>query len=147
MVPNFRVRFPHDTPHCEFLSLLILATFADGHLTDALKSLSSDPLADKKVKKKLNLILASWHGQFKNDPYMTAVVNIYKPPKPESHKANPATGLMYQPDQRTVEREEAKRKIKLEKERRRQEEEDRKMQARQAKHAPKRAPFDFEKVS
>ncbi|KAH8835457.1 hypothetical protein DL96DRAFT_1574295 [Flagelloscypha sp. PMI_526] len=164
-----RKKIKHGAAHQQYRSLVLLkalvencgtkfqTTFADGQLTDALRALSSDPYADPKVKKKLNLVLASWHQQFKNDPYMSNVTSLYKPHKqPENMKQLVQSGLVVQPDQRTLEREEVKRKLKEEKERSRREEEERKIKARldeeerrtkakQAKNKPKREPFNFEK--
>lgn len=53
------------------------ASFADHQLTDALKNLAADPATDHKVKKKLASVLAAWHLQFKDDPSMTLVANLY----------------------------------------------------------------------
>ena len=54
------------------------ASFADDHLTDAIKNLSADHAADMKVRKKLMAVLASWQEQFQSDPSMSTVAGLYK---------------------------------------------------------------------
>jgi len=101
-------------------------------LTDALKHLATDPDVDKRVKKKLNFVLGSWHEQYKDDPNMHFVAGILKysrgtkvvvkdsvlqkPPSPEKDK-------MRQEVQRKKEKMEGLKKEKQ-----------------------KRAPFNFETV-
>jgi LAS seventeen-binding protein 5 len=62
-------------------------TFADEHLTDALRNIANDPHADKRVRKKLILVLGSWHNQFSSDPSMTLVaglfIHLFKENKPK----------------------------------------------------------------
>lgn len=136
------------------------ATFADGQLTDALKHLASDPHTDPKVKKKLLFVFSSWNAQFKDDPSMTLISGFWNhyrpaPPRPKPKEA-PATDISRgsldvvqvnaDQDRKRKEREEkelAKQKARDAKENARKAEED----ARRKKNRPKRAPFDFEKVS
>ncbi|KAF7979379.1 hypothetical protein HWV62_42466 [Athelia sp. TMB] len=137
---------------------ILLATFADGQLTDALKHLASDPHTDPKVKKKLLFVFASWHTQFKDDPKMSIISGFWNhyrpaPPRPKPREV-PATdiysrgSLDVQPnidqERRRKEKEEkemAKQKARDAKDNARKAEED----ARRRKNRPKRAPFDFEK--
>ncbi|KAI0651985.1 hypothetical protein C8Q79DRAFT_997182 [Trametes meyenii] len=167
-----RKKIKHGNAHQQYRALVILkaivengghnfqTSFADHQLTDALKNLAADPLADHKVKKKLSSVLAAWHLQFKDDPSMTLVAGLYK-------ECKVATANRASMDRRAVDninaglnidtefierkkreeeakkkREEEKRKAKEEKERRKREEEERKRKAAQPK--PKRKPFVFE---
>src|SRR5260221_12439825 len=57
---------------------LLLEIFQDGNLTDALKNLASDTDADKRVKKKLLLVLLAWDEQYKDDPNMNFVAGELK---------------------------------------------------------------------
>ena len=124
-------------------------TFADGHMTDAIKSLANDPATDKRVRKKLMIVLGSWRDQYKDDPSMSVVAGLYK----QCRGAEPVGQLQLakmmglSPDeQKRIDKEEtkkeAKRKAKQEREEaaRRREEEEKK------KNRVKRPPFDFEKV-
>lgn len=134
------------------------ATFADSQLTDALKNLASDPSTDKKVYKKLLLVLGSWRDQFKGDPSMTLVAGLYKQCRGEGRRLSQqevAHMVGISPtaeDKKKTEREqkeEAKRKAKQEKqenEKRRREEEERRRKERTEGNKPKRALFPFEKV-
>lgn len=110
---------------------------------------------DKRVQKKMMLVLMSWHEQFKSDPSMTAVAGLYQQCKREKrhvYELTEAVGLSDNSEsKRRAEKEEAKRKAKQEKEeareRARLQEEERRKKERQNKNRPRRAPFDFEKVS
>ena len=54
-----------------------LAAFVDGRLTGQLKTIASSAHTDQRVKKRLLSVLASWHRQFKDDPSMRLVSNLY----------------------------------------------------------------------
>ncbi|KII94112.1 hypothetical protein PLICRDRAFT_36348 [Plicaturopsis crispa FD-325 SS-3] len=162
-----RKKLKHGDSHQQYRALVILkalvencghkfqTTFADGQLTDALKTLAQDPGTDHKVKKKLIAVLASWNNQFKNDPSMTLVAGLYKQCRPADRRSVPPDLSLFAPDPETVrrqlEKEEAKKKAKAEKEEakeraRREEEEARKRREREKRNKGKtRAPFDFEK--
>ncbi len=146
---------------CADSTLLSIASFADAQLTDALKTLASDPSTDIKVKKKIMSVLASWHAQFKDDPSMSLVAGLYQQCRPASrHRAEQqslnAANLGFYDDaserrkkeerERKEKKEEEKRKAKEAKEaeklRHKQEEEARRKRAAQ----PKRRPFNFEEV-
>lgn len=120
----------------------VTGTFADGHLTDALKNIANDPNADKRVKKKLILVLGSWRDQFKSDPSMALVAGLYKQCRGDSRRIGqqelPEVGeylVSPQPEDKKAEKEDLKKKE--------QQERAAKAQDRQKK---KRSPFDFEKV-
>lgn len=107
-------------------------------------------------------MLAAWHLQFKDDPSMTLVANLYKQCK-VAHSTRVSTdrraldnvnaGLgvdaeyierKKKEDEARKRREEEKRKAKEDKARRKVEEEERKRKAAQPK--TKRKPFNFEQV-
>jgi hypothetical protein len=119
----------------------ITGTFADGHLTDAFKYIALDPNADKRVKKKLILVLASWRDQFSSDPSMTLVAGLYKQCRGDGRRLGQqeladTIGLTLTPEEtRRIEKDEMRKKEKQEKAT--------KAQERQKK---KRTPFEFEKV-
>ncbi|KAF9015593.1 hypothetical protein BDQ17DRAFT_1229348 [Cyathus striatus] len=152
-----RKKLKHGNPHQQYRALLLKAlvencgqkfqsTFADGQLTDALRHLAADPYTDKRVKKKLMLVLLSWQNEFKDDPTMSLVANLYKQCKGGNQQdIGQIIGIPSPDDKRKAEKEEAKKKARLEKEeareRTRKEEEERRMN----KTKPKRVPFDFEK--
>ncbi|KAI0778319.1 hypothetical protein BD413DRAFT_704774 [Trametes elegans] len=163
-----RKKIKHGNPHQQYRALVILkaivengahnfqTSFADHQLTDALRNLSADPATDHKVKKKLASVLAAWHIQFKDDPSMALVANLYKQCK-VGHASRPSgdrridgsLGLdddylerKRREEEARKKKEEEKRKAKEEKERRKREEEERKRKAAQPK--PKRKPFNFE---
>lgn len=46
--------------------------------------MAADTTLDPKVKRKLTSVLASWYRQFKSDPKMTLVANLYKTTKDET---------------------------------------------------------------
>lgn len=52
-------------------------SFADDRLTEHLKRMGSDSHTDQRVKKRLLSLLASWQRQFKDDPSMRSVANLY----------------------------------------------------------------------
>ena len=116
-------------------------TFADGHLTDAFKNIAIDPNADKRVKKKLILVLASWREQFSSDPSMALVAGLYKQCRGDGRRISQqeladTMGLTLTPEEkRVIEKDEMRKKGKQEKAS--------KAQDRQKK---KRIPFEFEKV-
>ena len=115
-------------------------TFADGHLTDAFKNIANDPNADKRVKKKLILVLASWRDQFSSDPSMTLVAGLYKQCRGEGkgmsqQELSDTIGLpLTSEETRRIEKEEMRKKEKQEK------------AAKAQERQRKRIPFEFEKV-
>ncbi|KAK7059195.1 hypothetical protein VNI00_001822 [Paramarasmius palmivorus] len=156
-----RKKLKHGNAHQQYRALVILKalvencgdkfrhTFADGQLTDALRQIASDRTADKRVQKKLKLVLLSWHEQFKSEPSMRSVSDLYLMFKDQRLAPEDPMGFA-DPEavKRRAEKEEAKRKAKQEKEeareRQRQEEEERRRQKQKAKTKPKRQPFNFE---
>lgn len=131
-----------------------VATFADGQLTDALKNIAADSTADKRVKKKLLLVLGSWRDQFKSDPSMSLIAGLYnqcsKSGRRLSHQelshlvGLPVTELQKKDEERA--KVKAKREKQEAKERARREREAQSQEVRNGGNRPKRAPFVFEKV-
>ncbi|KAJ6621094.1 hypothetical protein B0H10DRAFT_2018683, partial [Mycena sp. CBHHK59/15] len=124
-------------------------TFADGQLTEALKHLANDSNTDKKVKKKVLLVMASWQDQFKSDPSMALVAGLYKQTRHDKTERSATFDTLGLPDIEAMEKADAKRKAKLEreqaKEKARMDEIERRRKEKERKNKPKRAPFDFEK--
>ena len=54
--------------------------------------LGSEPTTDPKVKRKLVQVLAAWHSQFKDDPSMAFVANLYSTVKPAGSARSPPLG-------------------------------------------------------
>ncbi|KAJ7651724.1 hypothetical protein DFH06DRAFT_1207948 [Mycena polygramma] len=159
-VAGYRKKLKHGRPHQQYRALVILkalvencghkfqTTFADGQLTDTLKNLANDSNTDKKVKKKLLLVLASWQDQFKTDSSMTIVAGLYKQVRHDRTERSHQLETLGLPDVEALERE-AKKKAKQEreqaKEKQRLEEAERRRKEKERKNRPKRAPFDFQK--
>ncbi|RDB29003.1 Protein lsb5 [Hypsizygus marmoreus] len=161
-----RKKLKHGNPHQQYRSLVLLkalvencgtkfqTTFADGQLTDALKNISADSTADKRVRKKLLLVLASWRDQFKSDPSMSLIAGLYSQCSREGRRLSQQEvshliGLPTVEDKKRAEKEEAKKTAKREKEeakeRARKEAEERRQKERNAASRSRRAPFNFEK--
>ncbi|KAJ3910077.1 hypothetical protein F5879DRAFT_984130 [Lentinula edodes] len=151
-----RKKLKHGGSHQQYRSLVILkalvencgdkfkTSFADGQLTDALRQIAGDRTADKRVQKKLKLVLISWHEQFKTDPSMRSVSELYHMCR-DIQPAKPAIDpIEVEAAHRRAEKEEAKRKAKSEKEEARKKEEAERLKQKQMKNRPKRAPFNFE---
>ncbi|KAK0208837.1 hypothetical protein DFS33DRAFT_1414243 [Desarmillaria ectypa] len=147
-----RKKLKHGSPHQQYRALVILkalvencgdkfkTSFADGQLTDALKHLASDSYGNKRVKKKLILVLKSWHEQFQSDPSMSIFSNLYS----QTVRDRPhVTDTYLDPEIQQRKVEEAKRKVQEKaeaKERQKQEEEKRKEEKRKKKQ-PKSKPI------
>ncbi|KAH9937331.1 uncharacterized protein B0H18DRAFT_1113185 [Fomitopsis serialis] len=145
---------------------IALASFADSHLVDALRMLTTEPTTDAKVKKKLSTVLLSWHAQFKDDPSMQYVANLYKTcgVNLPGQRAQKQRQRRLDRERREQEMEERAREKEREKEKEREEKrkrEEEKLKAKQEKaqgkakrkqeeearrHGVKRKPFNFEEV-
>ncbi|KAG6817735.1 hypothetical protein H0H87_004526 [Tephrocybe sp. NHM501043] len=150
-----RKKLKHGNAHQQYRALVYLqgpaASFADGQLTDAIKNLSVDRTAEKKVRKKLLAVLAAWHEQFKNDPSMSVIAGLYKQCNRDGRRQSyqDVAHLIGMPmeDKKKEEKKEAKRAAKKEKEqaKERKAEEERQRRARQNTTNTQRTPFVFEK--
>ncbi|KAH7101718.1 hypothetical protein BKA62DRAFT_174198 [Auriculariales sp. MPI-PUGE-AT-0066] len=134
-------------------SLARAASFMDDRLVEAIRGLHSDPSTDVRVKKKLISVLASWHRQFKDDPSMKTIANLYTACK-NDNKPDPhiVEGIMLQ-DQKQLQaqrdaKEAARRKREEDEAARKKAKEDAKRKEREQReraNRPKRPPFNFEK--
>jgi hypothetical protein len=122
------------------------AAFSDGHLTDALRLIGSEVTVDKRVKKKLLLVLSSWKEQYASDPSMSLIAGLYKQcrisERREKERYN-LMGLTHETERKAAVKMQEKEEKRLAKEKARLEEEER----RKNKNKPKRVPFNFERVS
>ncbi|PSS29581.1 hypothetical protein PHLCEN_2v2729 [Hermanssonia centrifuga] len=173
-----RKKLKHGDTHQQYRALVILralvensgnkfqSSFADNQLTDAIRALATDSTTDPKVKRKLVSVLASWHAQFKDDPSMSLVANLFnlvKPHTPPSRAPKPVEEDMYQIDSAGLglgeSYEERRRKEERERREKKDEEKRKAKEAKEAekllrlkkleeekrkKSAPKRKPFNFE---
>ncbi|KAJ6520045.1 hypothetical protein C8R45DRAFT_953693 [Mycena sanguinolenta] len=155
-----RKKLKHGRPHQQYRAIVILkalvencghkfqTTFADGQLIDTIKHLANDQMTDKKVKKKLVLVLVSWQDQFKSEPSMASLSGLYKQVRHDREERTEKLQVAALPDPEALERE-ARRKAKQERERakeqQRLDEAERRRKEKERKNRPKRAPFDFEK--
>ncbi|RXW22559.1 hypothetical protein EST38_g3297 [Candolleomyces aberdarensis] len=120
------------------------AAFSDGHLTDALKLIGFEATVDKRVKKKLLLVLSSWKEQYADDPSMALIAGLYKQCRISERKEKERynlMGLTHEMDKKTTTKMQEKEEKRLAKEKARLEEEER----RKNKNKPKRVPFNFER--
>jgi hypothetical protein len=164
---NFRVSSLNLYHILRTKNLSRIATFADGQLTDALKHLATDSGTDPKVKKKLISVFASWHDQFRTDPSMTLVADLYRQYRPADRSRQQTAdaevehlftkmgvgsgiggdvGTTAEYERRRKEKEEkelAKKKAKEAKENAKRAEEEKRQKN---KTRTRRQPFDFEKV-
>ncbi|GLB35941.1 putative VHS domain containing protein [Lyophyllum shimeji] len=156
-----RKKLKHGNPHQQYRALVLLkalvencgpkfqTSFADGHLTDALKNLSWDSSTDKRVRRKLTLVLASLHEQFNDDPSMSVVAGLYHQCGADARRRREQeiTHFVGMPeDKKKQEKDEARQRAKKEKEqaKARKKEEERQRQ-RQGQNQSQRTPFVFEK--
>lgn len=125
-------------------------TFADGHMTDALRSIATDAHADRRMKKKLTLVLAFWRDQYKDDPSMSVVASLYR----QCFGSGRAIGSKEMADFIGVDFEEEKENKRKQQKREAKEKakilarEKRELEAKQltGDKRPKRPPFNFETV-
>ncbi|KAG7093867.1 hypothetical protein E1B28_007505 [Marasmius oreades] len=147
-----RKKLKHGNPHQQYRSLVLLKalvencddrfhhTFADNQLIDAFRAIAADRNADKRVQKKLKLVLLSWQEQFKSEPSMRHVADLYLIIKDSRRELENA---LYVPPSKAEtgdpkkKKEEAREK---ERERLRSEEDERKRK----KAKTRRQPFNFE---
>ncbi|CAE6356852.1 unnamed protein product [Rhizoctonia solani] len=137
------------------------STFANDQLVDRIKLMSQDPMTDEHVKRKLMSVLASWHRQFKEDPKMHTVSNLYlqcgggkkATPAQTTTSPRPHAETLYEQHQRRAEEEARARAERKAKEREAKEEEKRKLKEeklaakereRKARTQPARKPFVYE---
>ena len=130
----------HEIQAMTSILCLIIDSFADSQMIEALKMLATDSMTDPKVKKKLVSVLGAWHSQFKDDPSMSHISHLYnivKPSTPVRRAAPPPPQPVYNrpEDDFTFDVDERKSREEI----RRIQEEDRKEEKRKAKEAKEAA--------
>ncbi|KAF8445740.1 hypothetical protein L210DRAFT_3610345 [Boletus edulis BED1] len=148
-----RKKIKHGDNHQQYRALVILKALmengdhkfqtacVDDQLIDAIKHLASDPTADVKVRKKVRSIIASWSTQFKNDPSLSTIASLYKPPRTFHARSQSADANVLRPT--PIDKDAAKKRAK-------QEKQDAKERARKAeeearqRNRSRRPPFNFE---
>ncbi|CAE6531463.1 unnamed protein product [Rhizoctonia solani] len=137
------------------------SSFANDQLVERIKLMSQDPMTDEQVKRKLMSVLASWHRQFKDDPKMQTVSNLYtqcgggrkSTTGPTATSPRPHAETLYEQHQRKAEEEARARAERKVKEREAKEEEKRKLKEeklaakereKKARSQPARRPFVYE---
>ncbi|KAF8632956.1 hypothetical protein AX15_001558 [Amanita polypyramis BW_CC] len=149
-----RKKLKHGQPHQQYRALVLIkalvenagpkfhAAFSDDQIVDAFKQLNFDSQTDKRVKKKLIMVLASWRDQYRADPSMSLFAGLYRQCKGDSRVQSPPAELI-QPDTAKEEKkkakEDAKRREKMEREERRKKEEE------ERRKSSARVPFNLEK--
>ncbi|KAF6766616.1 hypothetical protein DFP72DRAFT_26129 [Ephemerocybe angulata] len=151
-----RKKLKHGNPHQQYRALVLLkalvencspkflAAFSDGTLTEALRLIGSDITVNKRVKKKLLLVLGSWKEQYASDPSMSLVAGLYKQCRVSERREQnlyDLVGLNVEEEKKRIEKQKKKEEKLALKERARKEEEER----RKNKNKPKRVPFNFER--
>ncbi|KAI0257152.1 hypothetical protein BJV78DRAFT_1160636 [Lactifluus subvellereus] len=155
-----RKKIKHGNAHQQYRALVILdalvdnagnkfqSSFADTQLTDALRNLATDSTTDRKVKKKVLAVLASWSRQFKDDRSAAGIAGLYRqikpaePPRRSDTNREALAEHEREAEQKRKEKEEAK--LKAKQERRRLEEEARQKKAASKRMSVIRKQFDFE---
>ncbi|TCD68095.1 putative actin patch assembly and actin polymerization protein [Steccherinum ochraceum] len=139
-----RKKLKHGDSHQQYRALVILqaivengghkfqTSFANAQLTDAIKSLVHEPTSDPKVKKKTLAVLLSWHRQFKDDPSMSLVANLYQQCKPAESRPR-----VEQYSERGMDHVDYLEKKRQEEREKREKKEEEKRKAKEAKEAEK----------
>ncbi|KAH6916942.1 hypothetical protein BKA70DRAFT_317973 [Coprinopsis sp. MPI-PUGE-AT-0042] len=159
-----RKKLKHGNIHQQYRALVLLKALVencgskfhnavnDGQFTDALRHIASDSYVDRRVKKKLSLVLAAWRTQYKDDPSMSFFANLYTQCRISERKGqNDAYQMAGVPNLKEDEKKMEKRKLKEEKRAAREkaakeEEERRKNSVQQGADRTRRTRrFDFEK--
>ncbi|KAK2461586.1 hypothetical protein APHAL10511_006049 [Amanita phalloides] len=146
-----RKKLKHGQSHQQYRALVILKALVenagskfhtallDDQIVDTFRQLNYDPRTDKRVKKKLLLVLASWKNQYQADPAMSVFAGLYAQSKGDS-RAHAELAYFIAPgtvkDEKKKTKGDAKRKEKLEQEERRKKEKEGRR---------KRVPFNLER--
>jgi len=146
-----RKKMKHGNSHQQYRALVILnalvencgqkfhSSFADGHLTDALRNLAIDSTTDPKVRKKVLAVLASWSKRYKDDPSASGIAGLYRQVKPTESSRRSEIDREAMAER---ERESEQRRRDKEKSKRKAKEKRSKMATSQT--AALRKQFDFE---
>ncbi|KIL71716.1 hypothetical protein M378DRAFT_6415 [Amanita muscaria Koide BX008] len=155
-----RKKLKHGQPQQQYRALVLIkalvenagpkfhAAFSEGQLVDAFKQVSSDSTTDKRVKKKLQSVLASWRDQYRSEPSMTLFANLHKQCKGGTRPLNGPVDVSQvhghdnaKEDKKKAKEETKKRQKTEREEQRRKEEEEKRNKATRAR----RVPFNLEK--
>lgn len=114
-------------------------------MIDCIRSVAASSYTDKRVQKKLKLVLLSWNEQFKGEPSMRNVAELHTVFRDRDRRMDDAFFSAPKSPREDKRREEEERR-REEEERRRAEKEERKRQKETTKQKPrqKRQPFNFE---
>ncbi|KAF8665338.1 hypothetical protein AX16_000357 [Volvariella volvacea WC 439] len=146
-----RKKLKHGSVHQQYRALVLLkalvencgprfaAAVSDSQFMDVLRSLLSSSTTDKRVKRKLKLILESWREQYQTDPSMSSLVGLYKQAH-SSRKAEEIAIFIGQDQNQREKRDREAHKAKEEEAKRKAAE-----QSRVNRERTRRAPFDFQK--
>lgn len=156
-----RKKLKHGQPQQQYRALVLIkalvenagpkfhAAFSEGQLVDAFKQVSSDSTTDKRVKKKLQSVLASWRDQYRSEPSMTSFANLHKQCKGGTRPQNGPVDVSQvhandnAKEDKKKAKEETKKRQKTEREEQRRKEEEEKRN--KATRATRRVPFNLEK--
>ncbi|KAG9077074.1 putative actin patch assembly and actin polymerization protein, partial [Ceratobasidium sp. 370] len=136
-------------------------TFANDQLIDRIKLMSQDPMTDEQVKRKLMAVLGSWYRQFKDDPKMHTVANLYtqcgggrksttgaSSTSPRPHAETLVEQHQHRADDEARARAERKAQERAAKEEEKRKQKEEKLAAkekeRKARSQPARRPFNYE---
>ena len=120
-------------------------------MIDALKTIANDAGSDRRVKKKLTLVLGSWRDQYKDDPAMSVTAGLYRQVLGHDRRMNQELAQMVGIDlaaeeKKKAEKVEAKAKLKQAEKEAKERREQRAKKGVNDANKKKRVPFDFEKV-
>jgi len=163
-----RKKLKHGDSHRQLRALVILKALVenggpkfqngglDAQLIDAIKLLAADPGLDPKVRRKLTSVLASWYHEFKGDPSMSTISNLYKTTRDyngvtlyegsdavKAHQAAQREKAREEQLQRVREQQNARDRAKTEKEQAKARKAAEKAKSRQPQRQQRRA-FNFE---
>ncbi|PFH54863.1 hypothetical protein AMATHDRAFT_134726 [Amanita thiersii Skay4041] len=130
-----RKKLKHGQPHQQYRSLVLIKalvenagpkfhgkppTFSDGQLIEVFKQLNVEHSTDKRVRKKLTLILSSWRDQYSSDPSMSLFAGLHNQCRGDGRRHTEQelahlAGLNLPEYKREREKEEAKMRAKREK--------------------------------
>ncbi|TFK30860.1 hypothetical protein FA15DRAFT_35563 [Coprinopsis marcescibilis] len=155
-----RKKLKHGNAHQQYRALVLLkalvencgakfqAAFSDSQLVDTFRLVASDLPGEKRVKKKLRLVLAGWREQYKDDPSMAYFASLYKQCRIDETRTD---GELYNLLVHVDTQKEMQAKKAKAKEERQRERELRKAKEQEERNRPqpkpkvRRVPFDFER--
>ncbi|KAF9454067.1 hypothetical protein P691DRAFT_770788 [Macrolepiota fuliginosa MF-IS2] len=161
-----RKKMKHGGPHQQYRAIVIMRSlldnipakmkvaFADSQFLDVVKAIWNDPYVDKRVKKRMTLVLHTWQEQYRNDPAMSTFGNLYGQLKKEKqHPLKDQDVVAYLGHPNDQANDARKQAAKLEKEREKEKEKEKgkekevkkKEQERAGEQRKRRRSFNFER--